>query len=101
MTTIEERASIRPSLPLPNPSISYWQDPPDPEVSDLRSTSDLPQSADYVIVGSGLSGAVIAQSILERLTPGSASVLMLEARQAVSGATGRNGGCIFHVYPKR
>ena len=85
---MDKRAAIKPSLPHPNPTASYWQEPPD-EISNLRSTEQLPKNADYVIVGSGISGACIAFNILERRPD--ANVVMLEARGASSGATGRNG----------
>lgn len=86
---MEARASIPPGLPLPGPTLSYWQDPPS-DIADHRTTSELPAVADYVVVGSGISGACIAYNILCKSAH--ASVVMLEARQASSGATGRNGG---------
>ncbi|GAB7348467.1 hypothetical protein MBLNU459_g6881t1 [Dothideomycetes sp. NU459] len=86
---MEERGKIPPGLPRANPTTSYWQDPPDP-IAEHRSTTELPPTADYVIIGSGISGASIAYHLLER--DPSASIIMLEARTASSGATGRNGG---------
>ncbi|KAK8102500.1 hypothetical protein PG984_015646 [Apiospora sp. TS-2023a] len=78
-------------FPHPNPTKSYWQDPPH-RIANLRSTPDLPsdQVFDYVIIGSGMSGAATAFKLLNR--DPSLSVLMLEARAAASGASGRNGG---------
>ncbi|KAK8024408.1 hypothetical protein PG993_012474 [Apiospora rasikravindrae] len=78
-------------FPHPNPTKSYWQDPPH-RIADLRTTPDLPtdQVFDYVIVGSGVSGAATAFKLLSR--DPDLSVLMLEARTAASGASGRNGG---------
>ncbi|KAJ9669435.1 hypothetical protein H2201_000302 [Coniosporium apollinis] len=84
---MEARAQILPSLPVPNSTSSCWQDPPS-AIHDLRSTEELPSSADYVIVGGGISGAMIAWNLLEKSKD--ARVVMLEARGAVSGATGRN-----------
>ncbi|EEQ28349.1 conserved hypothetical protein [Microsporum canis CBS 113480] len=86
-STMEERALIPVTFPRDNPTISYWQDPPD-EIADLRSTAELPQDADIVIIGSGISGACIAYNILAR-SPNT-KVVILEARQACSGASGRN-----------
>lgn len=43
-----------------------------------------------MIIGSGITGASIAHKLLAEQP--NASILMLEARQASSGATGRNGG---------
>ena len=86
---MEERAQVPPGLPRPNPTQSYWQTPPSP-LATHRTTPTLPTTADYIIIGSGISGAFIAHTLLSK-NP-SAHVLMLEARQACSGATGRNGG---------
>ncbi len=85
---MDKRAAVAPGLPRPNPTISYWQDPPD-AIADLHSTPSLPEVADIAVIGSGISGSCIVYNILERL-PGT-KVVMLEARQACSGATGRNG----------
>lgn len=92
-----------PGYPVKNPSISYWQIPPHPDVAD-RQSSKLPASADIVIIGSGMSGTSIAWHLLmdnnnnnnnNSKTP-LPRIAMLEARQACSGATGRNGG---HIRP--
>lgn len=76
-------------LPRPNPTQSYWQTPPLP-IADHVSTPNLPPKSKYVIIGSGITGATIAWKLLQEEP--TASIVMLEARQAASGATGRNGG---------
>jgi glycine/D-amino acid oxidase-like deaminating enzyme len=76
-------------LPSPNPIKSYWQTSPLP-IANHRSTANLPSSSKYVIVGSGITGASIAYKLL--LEEPVASITILEAREASSGATGRNGG---------
>ncbi|KAL8297377.1 hypothetical protein RB597_006466 [Gaeumannomyces tritici] len=86
---MDERAKIKVTLPRSDPTLSYWQDPPD-EIADLRSTPELPETADAVIIGSGITGAAVAWHLLEG--DGGSNVVMLEARQICSGATGRNGG---------
>lgn len=82
-------STVATGFPLPNPTKSYWQTPPLP-ISDHRTTTDLPASAKYIIVGSGITGASIAYKLLQEEP--SASIVLLEARQAASGASGRNGG---------
>ncbi|THC93953.1 hypothetical protein EYZ11_006564 [Aspergillus tanneri] len=54
----------------------------------------LPQSADIVIIGSGMSGASVAYTILSECQAlgEEKTVVVLEAREVCSGATGRNGG---------
>jgi len=93
---MDERAKIPVTLPRDNPTAAFWQDPPDASVADVRSTPNLPESADVVIIGSGITGAAVAWHLLSGPSPPS-SVLMLEARQACSGATGRNGKSISHL----
>ena len=91
---MEQRAAIPPGLPRPNPTISSWQDPPC-ALARHRSTPDLPASTDVLIIGSGITGACIAYNLLDHPPP--PSVLILEARTASSGATGRNGGHTKHA----
>lgn len=57
----------------------------------------MPTEADAVITGSGMSGTSIAWHLLQE-TNGTTPlrIAMLDARQAYSGATGRNGG---HIRP--
>ncbi|KIX98144.1 uncharacterized protein Z520_06224 [Fonsecaea multimorphosa CBS 102226] len=86
---MEKRASIPPGLPRDNPIQSYWQDPPD-EIADCRTTAELPNEVDIAIIGSGVSGASISYNLLS--SNSNLKVVLLEARQAASGASGRNGG---------
>lgn len=82
--------NVHPGFPVPNPTTSYWQLPPHP-LAEHRTTSDLPsETLDYVIVGSGITGAAVAYKLYAR--DPSLRILMLEARTAASGASGRNGG---------
>jgi glycine/D-amino acid oxidase-like deaminating enzyme len=79
-----------PGFPVPNPTVSYWQVQPH-AIANHRTTESLPTTTfDYVIIGSGITGASIAHKLLSR--DPSLSVLMIEARTAASGASGRNGG---------
>ncbi|KAI4161149.1 MAG: hypothetical protein L6R39_000109 [Caloplaca ligustica] len=86
---MDERAAITPAPPCLSPTVSYWQDPPHP-LANHRTTTELPELVSTVIVGSGITGASIAYNLVARYDQ--SSVLMLEARTACSGATGRNGG---------
>lgn len=79
-----------PSL-APNSITSFWRTEPH-HLDNHRSTESLPTECDIVIVGAGYAGASVAHHILEQ-TNGSnrPAILILEGRQACSGATGRNG----------
>ncbi|PVH70932.1 FAD dependent oxidoreductase-like protein [Cadophora sp. DSE1049] len=100
----------KPKLPHANPTSSFWQENPlHPELVNIQSAK-LPQSADIVIIGSGISGASVAYTILnECLAIGKPRhVVILEGRTICSGATGRNGGHIkvttfyeYAIYKKR
>lgn len=75
-------------LPCANPTTSHWQVPKSP-LGDHLSNEVPPTSADYVVIGSGITGSSLAYRLLERKP--SAKVVLLEARDACSGASGRNG----------
>ncbi|KAF7894476.1 uncharacterized protein EAF01_009927 [Botrytis porri] len=84
---------------------SFWMKEPHPDIASVQS-EHLPKFADYVIIGSGITGASVAQALLEGLETATPSdvqslthpkVIMLEARDSCSGATGRNGGHILET----
>ncbi|KAL3471654.1 FAD dependent oxidoreductase superfamily [Aspergillus californicus] len=80
--------------PVPNPTTPFWRT----ELHELdghRSTPYLPNDCDILIIGAGFAGAALAHYIYED-NPAPPSVVILEAREACSGATGRNGG---HLKP--
>ncbi|EAA29948.1 DAO-domain-containing protein [Neurospora crassa] len=74
-------------LPSANPSASYWLQPSDisQRLDDYRSTHDLPQSADTVIVGSGITGAFAAWFLLEQ-TRGTKVVVVRSGSGSGAGA---------------
>jgi ribulose 1,5-bisphosphate synthetase/thiazole synthase len=86
--------SGKPLLPVPNRLDSFWLSERDMELKATRTTADLPSSADVVIVGSGLSGAMMSYNIyrqaLEQGKP-APKVVMLEADEVCGSATARNG----------
>ncbi|KAI1073219.1 hypothetical protein LB507_010863 [Fusarium sp. FIESC RH6] len=80
---------IPPGLPSKKPTAPTWQNPPHPTVSNAQSQSLSPET-DIVIIGSGITGTGAAHFLLHNNDH--LKITMLEARTAVSGATGRNGG---------
>lgn len=99
----QQRVS-KPRLPGPSTTESFWQNNPlFPELVNIRSKT-LPSSADIAIIGSGIAGASVAHTILNECeaTGIKKRVVLLEAREICSGATGRNGGHIkatpYHAY---
>ncbi|KAJ7152355.1 nucleotide-binding domain-containing protein [Mycena filopes] len=93
-SAVSERISRDPGFPTATPSRSYWCFPP--SSLDERPISPLPEHADVVIIGSGIAGAAIARALLDSSAAKTLRIVMLEARDVCSGATGRNGG---HISP--
>ncbi|KAF2018078.1 DAO-domain-containing protein [Aaosphaeria arxii CBS 175.79] len=94
---VEEYASSQPDqgrtgYPKPSgQSLSYWlqQVRSDPLLNH-RTTKELPNHVDTVVIGSGITGTLTTKHLLE--TRPDEKVLVLEAREFCSGATGRNAG---------
>ncbi|KAK7060512.1 hypothetical protein VNI00_001277 [Paramarasmius palmivorus] len=71
-----------PGLPVPNPSLSFWlQGVRSSPLLGHRTTENLPNTTDVVIIGAGMSGASIAYFLLTGPNP-PRSVVLLEAREA-------------------
>lgn len=70
---------------------SFWRTQSDP-LDNHQTTPDLPEEIDILIIGSGYVGASAAYRLLaenpQNPTP---RVVLVEARELCSGATGRNG----------
>lgn len=78
--------------PIAKERFSLWTEEKS-KYADWNKDAALPEAADYVIVGSGFAGASLAYHLSQE-TQG--SVVVLEAREFCSGASGRNGG---HLAP--
>ena len=83
------------SLPVPSSTTSFWRQQPH-KLDSFRSTPELPETTDILIIGSGYAGAACAYYLTKDSPSPAPSICMLEAREACSGATGRNGG---HIKP--
>jgi hypothetical protein len=89
----------KPDFPVEQPTRAYWQENPlYPSLVNIQSNdgNKLPETADIIIIGSGISGASIAYTILHECEDLKQfkRVVILEARTVCSGASGRNGGHI-------
>jgi hypothetical protein len=99
-----DRVHLDPGIPDPkHTSEPFWLKTPHPQVAKKQS-KNLLEEADIVIIGSGITGASIAYNFFEHSGHLSSSegnsrpsVVILEARDASSGATGRNGGHILEM----
>ncbi|RAO74200.1 uncharacterized protein BHQ10_010212 [Talaromyces amestolkiae] len=89
---------------IPNPvctTSSFWLKNPHPTLSKAQSKS-LPEQAEIVVIGSGITAASVAHTLLVNKNPEDFSsiakkVVILEARDFCSGATGRNGGHVLET----
>ncbi|KAJ5908123.1 hypothetical protein N7495_000805 [Penicillium taxi] len=68
----------------------FWTTHHRDDLQDHRSTEQLPEHSDIVIIGAGYAGVAIGYHLVK--DHGKSSITILEARGACSGATGRNGG---------
>lgn len=87
------RIRSSPGVPLNDPCTSYWTLHPSP-ISRHGANGNLPKYADVVVIGSGITGTSFARAILDYdalhgVKGKPLCVLMLEARDVCSGATGR------------
>jgi len=95
------------TLPTPNSTSSFWHTEPSKILLGHRTTDQLPTKADVLIIGSGISGAFAAHYLAAGEHGRDINVVMVEAREACWGATGRVSyiyswaisfcsACIFH-----
>ncbi|KAI1816707.1 FAD dependent oxidoreductase [Poronia punctata] len=82
-------------FPVPHSTVPFWRTQLH-ELDSYQSTSELPGKQDIVIIGAGFAGAALAYHLLKDRPDSKPTVTVLEAREACSGATGRNGG---HLRP--
>ncbi|WAO92106.1 DAO domain-containing protein [Fusarium falciforme] len=87
---IKDRLCLTAGLPSAQPTLSAWQEPPAP-IATIQSET-LPPVTDIAIIGSGITGTSVAHTLLNHRQASNFRVTILEARNACSGATGRNGG---------
>ncbi|KAH7007025.1 FAD dependent oxidoreductase-domain-containing protein [Ilyonectria destructans] len=91
---IYEKGIIDPGLPVSNSTKSFWLTEP-AAISKLRSP--WPKHADIVIIGSGMTAASLAYTLYSKRP--NLQIVIVEARDLCSGATGRNGGHIKAMSP--
>lgn len=85
-STVQKRVNLSPGLPVNDPTLPYWTVPP--IKLPARNNTPLPTHADVLIIGSGITGVSCARTLLKK-GPSGLRVLVLEARDVCSGATGR------------
>ncbi len=89
MLNLDRHKGIVMTVQTMDRDLGMWTDRPD-SVAPLRLQGEV--TVDYLIVGGGFTGLSTAYH-LKRLQP-SASVVILEAHQVGSGASGRNTGIL-------
>ncbi|KAL4909396.1 hypothetical protein BDW74DRAFT_187543 [Aspergillus multicolor] len=93
-----QATQLPPIHPVENPTEPFWRTELH-QLDELRTTPELPQRSDIVIIGAGYSGISLAYHLYKHLSRSDQpepTITVLEARQICSGATGRNGG---HLRP--
>lgn len=82
--------SINPIL-IPLSNKPFWQNEPHP-FDHYRSTDSLPEQADIVIIGAGLTGASTAYHLIDTVKKSNLTVVLLDKGNPATEASGRNGG---------
>src|SRR5690242_15706951 len=90
------QGGISPSAPIPKPCLSYWQRTTRGyRHLNANNNTEVLKESKYVVIGSGISGALTAFELTKNGVKGE-DIVILEAREAASGASSRNAG---HVRP--
>lgn len=92
--TALDRIHTAPPIPKHDgTTASFWLQTPHPELRNLRSAT-LPTRTDVVVIGSGITATSVVRTLLTTIsaTESKLRIVLLEARDICSGATGRNGG---------
>lgn len=77
-------------LPVPHATLPYWRTQLH-AIDDYRSTESFPEQCDVAIIGAGMAGVMTAYHLCKQMEGRKPSIVILEAREVCSGATGRNG----------
>ncbi|PLB55294.1 DAO-domain-containing protein [Aspergillus steynii IBT 23096] len=91
---IYEPGIVDPGLPVPNPTQPFWLSEPS-KISTLQSPWS--EHADIVIIGSGITAASLTRTLYAHRPD--LKIVIVEARDLCSGATGRNGGHVKVISP--
>lgn len=82
--------------PVQNPGLSFWQQTTRAfQHLESNKHNSIPSTSPYVVIGSGIAGGLLTYELIQAGVPGK-DIILLEAREAASGASSRNAG---HVRP--
>lgn len=84
-------AKLSGPISMPKNDTPIWLEAPSP-LAGFQSKPKLPKEADVVILGAGLTGASAAYHLSKAAEKKGLRVVVLEAQDPATGATGRNGG---------
>lgn len=92
---LQEHNLVMSAKPFPASKgmLSFWRTTTG-SLDNHRSTEALPSDCDILIIGAGYSGGSLLTHLQAQEESKGKSILVLEARQLCSGATGRNGTVI-------
>lgn len=84
-------AKMHGPIAMPKNDTPIWLEAPSP-LAGFQSRPTLPEEADVVIMGAGLTGASAAYHLSKAAQKKGLKVVVLDAQDPATGATGRNGG---------
>lgn len=96
---VRSQIMMDPGLPPQYPTVPTWQIPPH-RTAAIQSTK-VCSVTDFAVIGSGVTGCSVAQTLLEDSRSEDKTVIVFEARTIASGATGRNAGFLQSHIPRQ
>ena len=89
-----KRIEKSPGIPVKHPTLAFWMVPA--TTIPLDPPMALPDYAEVVVIGSGITGTSFAYAALAQES--TLNIVMLEARDVCSGATGRYHLTLLIIY---
>lgn len=90
---------VKGPIHIPEIRVPYWLKDDDPEAAadrlvGFRSSERLPERAEYVVIGAGLTGASAAKNLVPEARAGKRVVVLEMGDRPACAASGKNGGNI-------
>lgn len=88
---------VKGPIHIPEIRVPYWMKDDAPggsgeSLAGFRSSERLPERAEYVLIGAGLTGASAARSLVPEARAGKRVIVLEMGDRPACGASGRNGG---------
>lgn len=84
-------SNTKAGLPVADATLPFWRTELH-ELDTFRSSESLPSQCDFLVIGAGYAGVSTLYHLLGSSNgPDPSRIVLVEAREVCSGASGRNG----------